>query len=68
MTESNNVTRQHRPLMAGIAVMPSDGEEHLGTLGAIVKRKSDLAQPMNRTQSPPSRPDAMCQRGLTNAK
>ncbi len=42
MTEANNITRQHRPLMAGIAVMPSDGEEHRGTLGAIARRKSDL--------------------------
>ena len=37
------VTRNHRPLMAGIAIMPSDGEEHRGTLSAIARRKSDLA-------------------------
>ncbi len=34
---------RHRPLRAGIAIMPFDGEEHRGTLGAIARRKSDLA-------------------------
>ncbi len=37
-------TSNHRPLRAGIAIMPFDGEEHRGTLGAIAKRKSDLAK------------------------
>ena len=37
-------TSNHRPLRAGIAIMPSEGEEHRGTLGAIAKRKSDLAR------------------------
>ena len=37
-------TSNHRPLRAGIAIMPSDGEEHRGTLGAIARRKSDLAK------------------------
>ena len=35
---------EHRPLRAGIAIMPFDGEEHRGTLGAIARRKSDLAR------------------------
>ena len=54
---------EHRPLRAGIAIMPFDGEEHRGTLGAIAKRKLDVAKPMNGCQSPPSRPDAMSQKG-----
>ena len=37
-------TSNHRPLRAGIAIMPSDGEEHRGTLGAVARRKSDLAK------------------------
>ena len=37
-------TSSHRPLRAGIAIMPSDGEEHRGTLCAIARRKSDLAK------------------------
>ena len=36
-------TSNHRPLRAGIAIMPSDGEEHRGTLCAIARRKSNLA-------------------------
>ena len=34
----------HRPLRAGIAIMPSAGEDHRGTLGTIARRKSDLAK------------------------
>ena len=37
-------TSNHRPLRAGIAIMPSAGEDHRGTLGAIARRKSDLAK------------------------
>ena len=36
-------TSNHRPLRVGIAIMPSAGEEHCGTLGAVARRKSDLA-------------------------
>ena len=34
-------TNNHRPLRAGIAIMPFDGEEHRGTLTAIVRHNSD---------------------------
>ena len=68
MAEADNFNDQHRPLVGGIAIMPSAGEKHRVTLGAIAKRKSDVAQPMNRTQSPPSRPDAMSQKGVDKCK
>ena len=68
MAEADNFNSQHSPLVGGIAIMPSAGEQHRGTLGSTAKRKSDVAKPMNRTQSPPPRSDAMCRRGLANAK
>ena len=37
MTE---VTNRHRPLRAGIAVMPSEGEAHRGTLAGVARRNS----------------------------
>ena len=54
-------TSNHRPLRAGIAIMPSAGEDHRGTLGAIARRKSDLAKvlvinlPVPHISSPPTR-------------
>ena len=34
----------HRPLRAGIAITPSDGMPGMGTLGAVARRKSNLAK------------------------
>ena len=41
MTEANNIDTQHRPLMAGIAVMPHTGGGERGTLSGIARRNSD---------------------------
>ena len=41
MPEANIVTSQHRPLMAGISIMPSTGGDGRGTLAGIARRKSD---------------------------
>ncbi len=38
-------TSNHRPLRAGIAIMPSDGEDERGTLTAVARRDSDLPEP-----------------------
>ena len=37
MAEADNFNDQHRPLVGGIAIMPSAGEDHRGTLGTIAK-------------------------------
>ena len=39
-----NLTARHRPLAAGIAIWPSAGEGHRGTLTAVARRKSDGAR------------------------
>ena len=44
----------HRPLRAGIAITPSGGMPGMGTLGAVARRNSDLANIL--PQTPPRRP------------
>ena len=44
MTEVDNYGSQHRPLVGGIAIMPSAGERHRGTLTAVARRDSDGAK------------------------
>ena len=58
MTEADYFDSQHRLLVDGIAIMPSDGKEHRGTLGAIANRQSDVTKPMNGYQLPPPRSNA----------
>ena len=41
MTEADNYNEQRRPLVGGIAIMPSAGENHCGTLRAIASREWD---------------------------
>ena len=42
MTRDN--TTRHRPLAAGIAIWPSAGEDHRGTLTAVARRRTDNAR------------------------
>ena len=61
MTEADNFNEQHRPLVGGIAIMPSAGENHRGTLTAVARRNSDGAKvlvislPVPHISSPPTR-------------
>ncbi len=38
MTEADNFNSQHRPLVGGVAIMPSAGERQRGTLTAVARR------------------------------
>ena len=60
MTEADNFNSQHRPLVGGVAIMPSAGERQRGTLTAVARRANGakvlvINLPVPHISSPPTR-------------